>query len=97
MMDYIMKKNDEPIKSSKVKERVDELRKIKVDKDSGKIFCIPFENYPKLTTSVPGVVPGMIQMVTAGSGVGKTQVTKALYVREPLEYALKHKIKLKIF
>jgi hypothetical protein len=36
-------------------------------------------------------------MVTASSGVGKTQVTKALYVREPLEYALKHGIKLKIF
>ena len=39
----------------------------------------------------------MIQMVTASSGVGKTQVTKALYVREPLEYALKHGVKLKIF
>lgn len=28
---------------------------------------------------------------------GKTQVTKALYVREPLEYALKNNLKLKIF
>jgi len=81
----------------KVRSRVNELKKIKSDKDSGKIFCIPFENYPKLTESVPGVVPGMIQMVTAGSGVGKTQVTKALYVREPLEYALKHGINIKIF
>jgi hypothetical protein len=36
-------------------------------------------------------------MVTAGSGVGKTQVTKALYVREPLEYALKNNLNLKIF
>ena len=81
----------------KVRQRVEELKQIKSDKDSGKIFCIPFENYPKLSESVPGVVPGMIQMVTAGSGVGKTQLTKALYVREPLEYALKHGIKLKIF
>lgn len=81
----------------KVRQRVKELKDIKSQKDSGKIFCIPFENYPKLAESVPGVVPGMIQMVTAGSGVGKTQLTKALYVREPLEYALKHGIKLKIF
>ncbi len=81
----------------KVRNRLDELKNIKSDKDSGKIFCIPFENYPKLSTSVPGVVPGMIQMVTASSGVGKTQVTKALYVREPLEYALKHGLNLKIF
>jgi len=81
----------------KVEDRVIELRKIKEDKEAGKLFCIPFQNYPKLATSVPGIVPGMITMITAGSGVGKTQVTKALYVREPLEYALKHKLNLKIF
>lgn len=81
----------------KVRQRVDELKKIKARKDSGAIFCIPFENYPKLSQSVPGVVPGMIQMITASSGVGKTQAAKALYVREPLEYALKHNINLKIF
>lgn len=82
---------------NKVKDRVAELKKIKQEKEQGKIFCIPFENYPKLVTSVPGIVPGMITMITAGSGVGKTQVAKALAVREPLEYAIKHGIKLKIF
>ena len=84
-------------KKGKVARRLDELKDIKKAKDSGQIFCIPFSNYPKLASFVPGVVPGMIQMVTAGSGIGKTQVTKALYVREPLEYALKHNINLKIF
>jgi replicative DNA helicase len=88
---------DELKTQGKVRKRVDELKEIKNKKDAGAIFCIPFENYPKLSESVPGVVPGMIQMVTAGSGVGKTQLTKALYVREPLEYALKHNINLKIF
>lgn len=81
----------------KVAQRIDELKQIKLDKENGKVFCIPFTSYPKLAASVPGVVPGMITMVTAGSGVGKTQVTKALFVREPLEYARKHNIKLKIF
>ena len=99
MMVFIMERRvismDESI--GKVKQRFEQLKKIKSDKDSGQIFCIPFVNYPKLSESVPGVVPGMIQMVTAGSGVGKTQVAKALYVREPLEYAVKHNINLKIF
>ena len=74
---------DKPI--GKVKQRLAELKEIKRRKDSGQILCIPFENYPKLAQSVPGVVPGMIQMVTAGSGVGKTQVTKALYDMMPKE------------
>jgi replicative DNA helicase len=82
---------------NKVKGRIAELRKIKTEKEGGKIFCVPFHNYPKLASSVPGIVPGMITMITAGSGVGKTQVAKALAVREPLEYALKHGIKIKIF
>ncbi len=84
-------------KLGKVESRVNDLRKIKDDKDAGKLFCIPFQNYPKLATSVPGIVPGMITMITAGSGVGKTQVAKALAVREPLEYAVKNNMKLKIF
>jgi len=89
--------SEEEKEIGKVEDRVIELRKIKEDKEAGKLFCIPFQNYPKLATSVPGIVPGMITMITAGSGVGKTQVTKALAVREPLEYALKHGLKIKIF
>lgn len=80
----------------KVQERVEEIEKIKEAKEQGKIFCIPFENYPKLSESVPGIVPGMITMITASSGVGKTQTAKALAVREPLMYAMKHGIPLKI-
>ncbi len=89
-----MKNNDN--KPGKVVNRVSELEEIKKQKDSGKVFALPFENYPKLSESVPGVVPGMITCVTAASGVGKTQFTKALFVREPLEYAMKHGINLKI-
>lgn len=80
----------------KVESRVEELLQIKQAKEQGKIFCIPFENYPKLAESVPGIVPGMITMITASSGIGKTQVAKALAVREPLEYAVKNNINLKI-
>lgn len=81
----------------KVAERVEGLRNIKNSKEGGKIFCIPFDQYPKMATSVPGIVPGMITMITAASGVGKTQFAKAIAVRAPLEYAAKHNIDLKIF
>lgn len=83
-------------KKGKVEKRVEELIKIKLEKDSGKIFCIPFNNYPKLTTSVPGLIPGQMYLCTAASGVGKTQFSKALAVREPLDYALKNNIDLNI-
>ena len=83
-------------KLGKVEERVDGIKKIKKSKEDGKIFCIPFKNYPKLAESVPGIVPGMITMITAASGVGKTQLAKALAVREPLEYAMANDVDLKI-
>lgn len=60
---------DEENKIGKVKARVDEIRAIKASKESGKLFCVPFQNYPKLASLVPGIVPGMITMITAGSGV----------------------------
>ena len=61
---------DDLTQQGKVRKRLDELKDIKIQKDSGKIFCIPFSSYPKLAESVPGIVPGMITMNTAGSGVG---------------------------
>ena len=92
--DIIDKKEDV---KGKVEERVEGLRKIKNSKESGKIFCIPFNQYPKMATSVPGIVPGMITCITAASGIGKTQFAKAIAVRAPLEYAAKHDVNLKIF
>ena len=35
--------------SGKVANRIRELEQIKTDKESGKTFYIPFENYPKLS------------------------------------------------
>lgn len=83
-------------KVGKVEKRIEELKGIKKEKDSGKIFCIPFKNYPKLTTSVPGLIPGQMFLCTASSGVGKTQFSKALAVREPLDFAIKNNIDLNI-
>lgn len=62
-------------KKKKVEKRVEELKKIKEEKDKGRIFCIPFENYPKLTKSVPGIIPGQMYLCTAASGVKFTSST----------------------
>ena len=48
----------------------------------------------------PGIVKGIMYKVTAGSGVGKTQLAKALFVFAPLNYLRQNpdsKIKIKIF
>ena len=76
--------------------RFEEIKKIKQEKDSGKIRYIPFENYPKLSSEVPGIVKGKMSNITASSGIGKTKFAKKFFVIEPLKYAMKHNVKLKI-
>lgn len=67
--------------------------------DKGLVNNIPFSNFNKLAKHVPGIVKGLYYLVTASSGVGKTQLTKKLFVLEPYEYVKKHpekNLKLKI-
>mgnify|MGYP003640932309 CR=1 FL=1 len=86
---------------SKVKERVQELKLIKNIRDKGELLCLPFyKSFPKLSKYVPGIVKGIMYKITAGSGVGKTQLAKALFVFAPLNYIRSNpnsKIKIKIF
>lgn len=84
-----------------VRKRIEEIKKIKELRDKGEVLCLPYhDSFPKLSRFVPGVVRGLMYKVTAGSGVGKTQLTKQLFVMAPLDYLKKHpecKIKIKIF
>tara|TARA_R110000851_G_scaffold78000_5_gene172061 strand:+ start:1934 stop:3121 length:1188 start_codon:yes stop_codon:yes gene_type:complete len=86
---------------SKVKARISEIRLIANIRKSGELLCIPFYySFPKLSKFVPGIVKGVMYKVTAGSGVGKTQLAKALFVFAPLNYLRQNpnsKIKIKIF
>lgn len=66
----------------------------------GKSNCIPWENFPRLSSKIPGIEQEQYVIVTASSKVGKTQLADYLYVLEPYNYVKKHKeagIKLKIF
>ena len=85
----------------KVADRIEDIKRIKAIRDKGELLCIPFYySYPKLSKFIPGIVKGIMYKVTAGSGVGKTQLTKALFVLAPLNYIRDNpntKIKIKIF
>jgi len=66
---------------------------------SGKVNTIPFENFPTLNRHIPGIIKGIYYIVSASSGIGKTQLTKALFVLEPYKYIKEHgdkHLKLKI-
>ena len=61
----------------KVRERIEELKLIKELRDKGELLCIPYyKSFPKLSKFVPGIIKGIMYKITAGSGVGKTQLTR---------------------
>lgn len=60
---------------------------------------IPFYGFPNLAKHVPGIAKGFYYIVTASSGIGKTQFTKKLFVTDVYKYVKEHpekNIKLKI-
>lgn len=85
----------------KAADRIEDLKRIKAIREKGEVLCIPYyKSYPKLSKFVPGIVKGILYKVTANSGVGKTQLTKQLFVLAPLNYLKNNpdtKISIKIF
>lgn len=84
-----------------IQERIDELKRLKENKDKGFVNCIPFTDaYPVLSQYHPGIIKGLYYITTASSGVGKTQLTKHMFVLTPYRFIKKNphlKLKLKIF
>jgi hypothetical protein len=75
------------------------IRKNYTNVRDGIVNSIPFESLPSLQRHVPGIMKGVVYQVLAASGVGKTQLTKFLFVLEPYKYIKKYPekgIKLKI-
>lgn len=80
----------EPV-NEKVRARFNRYKQIKKIRDNGEFLCIPFlEAYPKLSQYLPGIMKGVMYKVTAGSGVGKTQLTKSMFVIAPLDFMRRH-------
>lgn len=71
-------------------ETFDRIKQNREVKKSGGSNNIPFENFPTLNKHVPGIIKGVYYIVTASSGIGKTQLTKALFVLEPYKFIKKY-------
>lgn len=85
--------------SSSFKVIFDHIKANKEVRDAGGYNSIPF-GIPKLDRHVPGIMPGVQYIVSASSGIGKTQITKFLFVSQPYKFikANPHTgLKLKIF
>lgn len=63
----------------------DYIKGNKATRDAGGYNSIPF-GIPSLDKHVPGVMPGVQYEVTASSGVGKTQITKFLFVSQVYKF-----------
>lgn len=68
---------------NKVKQELKDNREARL---AGKDLVIPWVNFPKLSTALPGIQRGRYYMITSGPKAGKTQLTDALFVFEPLNY-----------
>lgn len=61
--------------------------------------CLPILSLTRFAKYIPGIMKGVNYIVTANSGVGKTQFTKHYFVYEPFEWVIANpesKLKLKI-
>ena len=59
-------------------------------REEGKDLVIPWLNFPKLSTVIPGVQRERYVIITSGPKSGKSQLTDTLYVMEPINYLLKN-------
>ena len=67
------------------------IDKISADREvriNGGYNCIPFISFPRLSQYLPGIVKCSQTIITANSGIGKTQLTRRMYVLDPIEFLL---------
>lgn len=69
---------------------INALKSNKEKRRRGEIISIPWENLPKLSKVLPGIIPENFAIVTANQKVGKTQLADYLYVYSPIDYLFTH-------
>lgn len=80
-----------------VTKRIGEYRESAKRSASGLVNYIPFVGIgSKISYYVPGIIPKTMYKVTSGSGAGKTQFTKFLFVYQAILYAIKYKVNYKV-
>ena len=74
------------------------IRDNKNNADNGDYNVIPFLGLNRLQAAVPGIEKGCMYIVTASSGVGKSKLTRQLFITSPYEYCQNNdKVSVKIF
>lgn len=80
--------------------RVDEVLQQIADayerRKNGTFNAIPFP-FKKLNKVVPGIIPGLHYLMTAGTKVGKSKFSRQVFVIHPYQWAKKYNYKTKIF
>lgn len=77
---------------------LERIKQNKSNRESGKYNCIPFP-FNRLRPYLPGIIKGVQYLITANSGVGKTQLAKYMFVYSPYKFVKENpdaNIKLKI-
>ncbi len=54
-------------------------------------ICIPFA-FKALSKIIPGIMSGTYYCISAGTGIGKTQLTKFLFVKKAIEHAIQNNV-----
>lgn len=77
---------------------VTDLKERKAKVEQGGVNCIPF-NFPRFAKEVAGIEQGQYYQITASTKVGKSQINDAMFLYNPLFYALNNpeKLRVKIF
>lgn len=75
---------------------IDTVTENKIRMESGQFNCIPLP-FQRLRKYIPGIIRGRNVITTANSGVGKTQITKYVYLYHSFLWCRENKVPLKIF
>lgn len=79
-----------------IKNRIKFYEKNKKIIESNDFNYVPFYGFNNLQKYIPGIVPGIMYKITSHMGVGKTQISKFLFVYQTMLYALKNNIDFKV-
>ncbi len=76
---------------SEIQDRINELKDKREQKEQGKFFGVPlYESFPRLGEYLPSIPRGCMIMLTANSGVGKTQGWKGIFLKTVIDFIKNH-------
>ena len=81
---------------------ISKIKKNSQNQKEGYNNCIPYYGLERLEKVVPGIMDSEQIILTASSGIGKSQLARYLYIHSPLNYVEKHpelgiKLDIKLF